>query len=168
MNPDAKHHLYRCFDAAGALLYVGMSFSAFERLSKHKVSSPWFGAVAAVKIETFESRADVRKAEVEAIVKENPRHNKRRKQEQKIELRAAEHVAADDDDVVQILDVDLIYSSDEIGALLRTGAGKALNKLIASGELRSISLPNKAGRERPMFTGWDVIEFLQSRRKGKR
>ena len=33
--------LYRHFDAAGNLLYVGISFSAINRFSQHKYGSEW-------------------------------------------------------------------------------------------------------------------------------
>jgi hypothetical protein len=70
--------LYRHFDAQGRLLYVGISLSAFNRLSGHAHCSGWFARIASVTIEWYGSREDARLAERLAIFKENPKHNLQR------------------------------------------------------------------------------------------
>lgn len=68
-------NLYRHFDDAGQLLYVGISLSALARLSSHR-SSPWFDSISVVKIETLSSRSEALIAERKAIINEKPLHNK--------------------------------------------------------------------------------------------
>jgi len=67
--------LYRHFNAAGELLYVGISLSAINRLSQHK-SSGWSGEIIKVEIEHFESRMLAKDAEEKAIKLEKPKYNK--------------------------------------------------------------------------------------------
>ena len=68
-------HLYRHFDASGALLYVGVSLSAVQRLAQHKNCSHWFEQIARVEIETFTDRQQALDAERKAVATEKPRHN---------------------------------------------------------------------------------------------
>ncbi len=68
-------NLYRYFDAEGVLLYVGVSLNAINRLGQHKNNAHWFGDIARVDIEQFETRKNALDAEKKAIIKENPLHN---------------------------------------------------------------------------------------------
>lgn len=70
--------LYRQYNAAGDLLYIGQSLNAFKRHSSHKNASAWFDEIATMTIQKYETRADVEWAEKRAIHRENPRHNKQR------------------------------------------------------------------------------------------
>lgn len=67
--------LYRCFSANGALLYVGQSIRAAERLSQHEAAQPWWPLVARVDLEHFADLAECLGAERTAIKSERPRHN---------------------------------------------------------------------------------------------
>jgi hypothetical protein len=67
--------LYRHFDNAGRLLYVGISLNAFHRLAQHKQHSHWFSRVAHVEIERFPTRMAALLAERAAIRDEKPLHN---------------------------------------------------------------------------------------------
>ena len=67
--------LYRHFDAAGRLLYVGISLSAVQRLGQHRDNTHWFEAIASVSIEWLPSRAEALEAERRAITTEHPAHN---------------------------------------------------------------------------------------------
>lgn len=70
--------LYRHFDAAGSLLYVGISLSAVQRLAQHKSTSAWFSQIARVDVEWLDTREAALAAEAAAIVAENPRCNRAR------------------------------------------------------------------------------------------
>lgn len=68
--------VYRCFDHDGALLYVGVSVNAIQRIGQHQSEKkPWFHEVARVEIEHFESRLLAAEAEVAAIQNERPAYN---------------------------------------------------------------------------------------------
>jgi hypothetical protein len=69
------HHLYRHFNAAGQLLYVGISFSALHRLADHKDQSAWFWSIARVEVQGFKRREDAALTEKIAIRLEKPMHN---------------------------------------------------------------------------------------------
>jgi hypothetical protein len=69
------YHLYRHFDEAGKLLYVGISLNAVSRLVGHKSNSPWIWSVARVEVETFPTRGEAEAAEREAIRAERPLFN---------------------------------------------------------------------------------------------
>lgn len=68
-------YLYRHFDKDGALLYVGISLSAVQRLGQHKDHSHWFQQIARVEIEEHPTRAAALLAESKAIRDENPKFN---------------------------------------------------------------------------------------------
>ena len=74
-DPSSRTALYRHFDAAGTLLYVGISLSAVARLRSHQDESGWFGEIASVTIEWHDSRALAFAAERAAIKSERPRFN---------------------------------------------------------------------------------------------
>lgn len=68
--------LYRHFDAAGKLLYVGISLSTAVRLASHKTNSRWARQIASITIERFPTRAAALAAERAAIETEHPVYNK--------------------------------------------------------------------------------------------
>lgn len=70
-----EHHLYRAFDQSGALLYVGVSVSALERLRAHRRQSGWFGDLATLTVQAFPDRFALEQAEREAIRDERPLWN---------------------------------------------------------------------------------------------
>lgn len=68
--------VYRCFDAAGQLLYVGStSRGASTRLQFHEKNAAWWPAVADVQLESFDRIEAARAAESRAIRTEHPKHN---------------------------------------------------------------------------------------------
>jgi hypothetical protein len=71
-----KTHLYRHFDDKGQLLYVGISLSAFTRLSQHKTSSTWANDALYMKTESFDNKELALAAENKAIETEYPKFNK--------------------------------------------------------------------------------------------
>lgn len=67
--------LYRHWNADGELLYVGISLKPFQRLDQHKNNSHWYGDIANVSVEYFDTRSLAEDAERVAINKEKPLHN---------------------------------------------------------------------------------------------
>ncbi len=68
--------LYRMFDRAGRLLYVGISFNAGERATQHAETKPWWPQVDHIRIEHLEcSREDALRKERWTIYAEKPLHN---------------------------------------------------------------------------------------------
>lgn len=70
-----RTELYRHFDKAGNLLYVGISLSTAKRMGEHRNKSAWWGKVVSISIERFPTRAAALKAERQAVQTEHPRHN---------------------------------------------------------------------------------------------
>lgn len=75
MNRMLPTSVYRLFDAAGRLLYVGMSQDVARRLRQHSTLQAWWPAVARVTTVEYPSRYAARRAERDAIAAENPVHN---------------------------------------------------------------------------------------------
>jgi len=79
--------LYRHYDKDDNLLYVGISLSAYTRLSQHKSNSEWAATAVKMTTEPFNSRVDALEAEKKAIINEKPlfnvvhNHNKTKDQE---------------------------------------------------------------------------------------
>ena len=73
--PSGRTVLYRHFDAAGRLLYVGISLRAITRLGEHHRGSRWAGEIATVTHERFPNRKAAHRAERVAIATEDPVYN---------------------------------------------------------------------------------------------
>ncbi len=69
-----SHDVYRHFADDGALLYVGVSLSAVMRLYDHR-QSKWWGKIAKVTIEKYQTREEAFRAEKRAIIDEAPQYN---------------------------------------------------------------------------------------------
>lgn len=69
------HALYRFYDDAGHLLYVGITLDPGSRFARHRELKPWWLDVRGVSIEWYDSRAEVLAAETRAIAVERPLHN---------------------------------------------------------------------------------------------
>lgn len=67
--------LYRMFNAEGDLLYIGCSYALPARLEQHRCRRNWWGEVATVTVEHFETHAEGWAAECDAIIAEVPRYN---------------------------------------------------------------------------------------------
>lgn len=68
--------VYRLFDEDLRLLYVGVAGNPGRRFEQHSIEKPWWGDVAHVRLRHFDTREAALDAELEAIRKENPLHNK--------------------------------------------------------------------------------------------
>ena len=75
MDKNNQVALYRHFDCAGELLYVGISADVAARFRQHKSSSSWFLDVSLVTIEWFDDRQSAKLAEGKAIRSELPKRN---------------------------------------------------------------------------------------------
>jgi predicted GIY-YIG superfamily endonuclease len=74
-RPGGDHWLYRCFDGAGALLYVGVTSDGPKRFRRHGNDREWWPQVARIDIEHFTTKEELLRAETKAIRQERPRHN---------------------------------------------------------------------------------------------
>lgn len=73
---DQPHHVYRCYDAAGRLLYVGCSVNVKQRIKWHRsMSAHWAAQIATVETQTYPDRPTALRHEREAIGEESPLHN---------------------------------------------------------------------------------------------
>lgn len=70
----SEEFLYRAYDAAGALLYVGRSKRLPERLASHNAAHPWWHSVRRIDVEPV-AEGTGRATEDEAIRNERPAHN---------------------------------------------------------------------------------------------
>lgn len=73
--PEPAQWLYRLFNAAGDLLYVGVTQCGEERFTEHRKDKPWWPEVATHTIQIYDSRDAVLLAERLAIYREKPRYN---------------------------------------------------------------------------------------------
>lgn len=71
-----NHFVYRLFDQAGALLYVGCSIRPVDRIKEHRMMSPeMVAATARVKVQGPYNYQTARQIERAAILSEDPRCN---------------------------------------------------------------------------------------------
>lgn len=74
--------LYRFYDRAGALLYVGISNDPHRRWAAHERDSEWWDRIAVTHTEWHASRTAAEGAEAEAIRREMPLFNRVHGQQQ--------------------------------------------------------------------------------------
>ena len=67
--------VYRFFNQAGDLLYIGSTGASYERFRGHERTQPWWTEVASVTIEHHATREDASIAEMKAILTEHPRYD---------------------------------------------------------------------------------------------
>lgn len=72
---DRSTALYRMFDGEGRLLYIGISVAPNVRMAQHRHTGDWIYSVSRIELQWFETGADARAAEREAILAERPPHN---------------------------------------------------------------------------------------------
>ncbi|MFD1274878.1 GIY-YIG nuclease family protein [Streptomyces kaempferi] len=68
--------LYRLYDEAGQLLYVGITTYPPKRFVEHERDKPWWSQVVRRDVEWVESRVKAETAERCAIAAEQPRYNR--------------------------------------------------------------------------------------------
>jgi predicted GIY-YIG superfamily endonuclease len=73
---DVETTLYRMFDAAGSLLYVGITHQFEVRLAQHRRYSEWFSIVDHWTTESYPTRRRAKFVETAAIRAERPRFNR--------------------------------------------------------------------------------------------
>lgn len=69
--------VYRCFDAAGELLYVGCAQNVAQRMAGHRYKSPWAAHVDRVESHEYPERWQAEAVEDFLIDLLRPAHNKR-------------------------------------------------------------------------------------------
>lgn len=74
-SQDESTALYRFYDAADRLLYVGITGDPADRWARHAAEKPWWPDVARHSVEWLPSREVALAAEAAAIVAEGPLHN---------------------------------------------------------------------------------------------
>jgi predicted GIY-YIG superfamily endonuclease len=67
--------LYRFYNTADELLYVGISEKGPERWKAHRKDKPWWTDVARTTTEHYDTRTEALDAERAAIIAEHPKHN---------------------------------------------------------------------------------------------
>jgi hypothetical protein len=67
---------YRHYNAAGELLYVGVTASTGKRDSGHKSGSEWFGEIVRSECTYFATRREALVFEAACIIVDEPKYNK--------------------------------------------------------------------------------------------
>jgi hypothetical protein len=67
--------VYRLYDSAGGLLYVGMAYSPTARWAAHAREKQWWFLVADKTVQWYDDRPTAAEAEIAAIQDENPAWN---------------------------------------------------------------------------------------------
>jgi prevent-host-death family protein len=67
--------LYRLYDEADVLLYIGISHQPDARFEQHSKKKEWWPQVARREIQWFDDRPSAATAEAAAIRSEDPEHN---------------------------------------------------------------------------------------------
>lgn len=152
-----KSCLYRHFDAAGQLLYAGISLCAVGRLAQHRIASDWYAQIARVEVQWFASREEARVAEREAVRVEKPKHNV------KLAVVPRNSRVQESRELLtkQVVRFKLLYSLKEAAETLGINA-RVLRRYVESGKLGTVLLLNTTGTASKVYvTGWQLIDFLE-------
>ena len=130
--------LYRFFDAAGDLLYVGCTAHGAARLAGHGDKS-WWPKVAQATFEHFATRDEAAQAEALAIKEETPRFNRRpgvvkKRRHVPVNLKAGARVRR--------LRIESGLSPEQLGDIVGL-AGQTIRRIEEKG---TIPIPNTAFR----------------------
>lgn len=68
--------LYRLFDSAEKLLYIGVTTDCEKRIHTHRSEKSWGNRIECASIKEYDSKQDAMRAEREAIEHENPAYNR--------------------------------------------------------------------------------------------
>lgn len=188
----SEAQLYRHYDAAGVLLYVGVSLNVVIRLTQHRIASKWYDEIRRIDVEPFPDKLSALKAEAIAIRNEKPRHNisgrrsskllpkdkiRRLSRNSGIELEEEEPFSFAGESrgeiIKRIISFKPAYTVKEAAELLRVSEQK-LKKEITAGRIGSITVGDdpdevdklvRGGGPRPviLITGWQIIDFLEDR-----
>lgn len=74
-TPPKVHVLYRFFDEAHCLLYVGITTAPANRFQQHAADKPWWPEVSTITMCRYKNRSELHRAERDAIRTESPKHN---------------------------------------------------------------------------------------------
>lgn len=72
MAGPRPNFVYRCYDAAGVLLYVGCSVEPVTRVSSHRINSWWGDRLHSVRYTVFPTREKALEVERRTIFTERP------------------------------------------------------------------------------------------------
>jgi len=139
-----KTHMYRHFNKAGELLYVGISLSAVQRLSNHS-NSKWFDEISHITIEQFDTRAAALSAEKQAIIEESPKYNVQHRHEEPEPKNEAIPLAQPPP---QYATSDRLLTFSEVGKLVGSHCktGHYARSLAANGLIRSVRINSRVIR----------------------
>lgn len=135
----------------GRLLYVGCSLSAVARLAQHRDHATWFADIARVEIEKFPTREAALKAEVGAIVAEQPAHNIKHKKPPAV-FQPAEHSRQQ---LIRSIAFEPLYSVVRAAGALNV-SDLCIRRLIDRGHLAFVLIGT-----RRYITGWQLIDYLE-------
>ena len=77
MSPNpGRTAVYRIRDAAGELLYIGMTNSVPIRWNQHMLYQPWWNELRSLTVEFLDTREEAEAAEKAAILGELPKYNR--------------------------------------------------------------------------------------------
>jgi len=162
------NQLYRHYDSADNLLYVGVSLNHMSRLSQHKKHAHWFEQITRVTLENYPDRQSVLDAERMAIINENPKCNLKRPA---IEEKVKEVLGNSPEDSKErltrrIVNFNPVYGMSEAASVLDISTG-ILKRLCEQNKIGYLVVRkrfdkrwNKEFIERKI-TGWQLIDFLE-------
>lgn len=170
MSDKITQYLYRHYDKDNILLYIGISLHHIVRLSQHKGHSHWYSEITTTKIEKFDSREDVVKAERAAITNENPLYNVHRPSIKEQKQKISQSNESREVLLKRVVQFNPLYSISEVATVLDTGV-KKIKELCEQNKIGYIATNERwSNRFKKMvvtrkITGWQLIDFIENLEK---
>lgn len=156
-----QQSLYRHFNKAGELLYIGVSCRILQRVKEHSKHSHWWLEIARIEIEHFKDRAEVLEAEREAIKNEKPKYNIQLRgrgfvSDQKVAVQTAKETL-----IARVLALKPLYKLPEVPDAI--GAPPSLIRAeINAGRLGFIDVPSaKSGKLVRYVSGYHILDWIE-------
>jgi len=157
-----SERLYRHFDEAGELLYVGVTSRLPRRVREHQQHSPWWEKIARIEVKPYPDRQSVLEAERVAIENEKPKFNKRHNLPKR-QVKEPEATASISGQNItgRLIQLRPVYTINE--AAEATGVSRSvIAREIATGRLGSFNLPRaRAEGEITYVSGWQIVDWLE-------
>ena len=162
-------NLYRHYDKANTLLYIGISLNSIARLNQHRGHSDWFKDITNVKIENFYTRDAALEAERTAIIAEKPLHNVHHNRTIKMPTYRQKYETARGEVTARVVDkFHPLYTLANASILLGFSVDK-LKEFYAEGKINFLTVGHKyhtykgVKRKLPDYrvSGWQIIDFIE-------
>lgn len=160
-NSDDDHVLYRHFNEAGELLYIGISSRFMRRTREHEKYSAWFKEITLITVERFVDRRALLQGERIAIEIEKPKYNVVHNIRSGDKFGKSSPLQASINELTaRLVSIPLTATPERVADIV--GLSRSfVRKAIEDGKLGYFEIPNRAHTKMvKIVSGWHMLDWL--------